>query len=163
MSEIDRLRQLYDYHFKTTRRLMDSAEGLSPENYFDAVDPGARSLHDLLFHILGTDRGWRIGLRTGARPEPLDPGEIADLPALRRLTANEERAWVNLLDELDRDSLEAEAELAASPGRVVRIPRWRVLQHVILHGMQHHAEAAEVLTRHGRSPGDLDFIFYSRE
>jgi hypothetical protein len=75
--------------------------------------------------------------------------------------AAEVHAWRRLLEGLGADALEAEAELAAGPGRVMRIPRWRVLHHVILHGMQHHAEAAQILTRHDKSPGGLDFIFYS--
>jgi len=34
------------------------------------------------------------------------------------------------------------------------------LQHLILHGMQHHTEIAQLLTLKGQSPGDIDFIFY---
>ena len=40
------------------------------------------------------------------------------------------------------------------------MPLWRVLQHLILHGMQHHAELAQLLTAKGQSPGNLDFIFF---
>jgi uncharacterized damage-inducible protein DinB len=39
-------------------------------------------------------------------------------------------------------------------------PRWRVLQHLALHGMQHATEIAQLLTVKGQSPGDIDFIFY---
>jgi uncharacterized damage-inducible protein DinB len=151
---------LYDYHFEITGRLIERAEDISLERYSSAENGGGRSLHDLLLHILATDRGWRIGLQTGARPKALDPGEHADLPALRGLAREENLAWSRFLDELEADTMQAEAEFSAGPGQVMRIPRWRVLHHVILHGMQHHAEAAQILTRHGSSPGDLDFIFF---
>ena len=37
---------------------------------------------------------------------------------------------------------------------------WHALLYVILHAVQHRAEAAALLTRHGQSPGNLDFIIY---
>ncbi|MCA9871854.1 MAG: hypothetical protein KC487_15925 [Anaerolineae bacterium] len=40
------------------------------------------------------------------------------------------------------------------------MPLWRVLQHLILHGMQHHTELAQLLTAEGQSPGDIDLLFY---
>jgi hypothetical protein len=44
---------------------------------------------------------------------------------------------------------------------VGRIPRWLVLHHLLLHGMQHHAELAQLPTLQARSPGDMDFIFHA--
>jgi uncharacterized damage-inducible protein DinB len=61
---------------------------------------------------------------------------------------------------LDDAALESEAVLR-SGGRTMRVAHWRVLQHLVLHGMQHHAELAQLLTAVDRSPGDLDFIFFS--
>ena len=40
------------------------------------------------------------------------------------------------------------------------MPIWQVLSHVANHGTQHRSEAAEMLTAIGRSPGELDLIFY---
>ena len=43
------------------------------------------------------------------------------------------------------------------------IPVWQMLVHVVNHGTQHRAEAAALLTAAGRSPGEIDLIFYAEE
>jgi uncharacterized damage-inducible protein DinB len=40
---------------------------------------------------------------------------------------------------------------------------WQMLTHVINHGTQHRSEAALILTEIGRSPGEIDMIFYAEE
>jgi uncharacterized damage-inducible protein DinB len=49
---------------------------------------------------------------------------------------------------------------AAAGGESAILPRWRIFQHLVLHGMQHHTELAQLLTAKGQSPGDIDFVFY---
>jgi uncharacterized damage-inducible protein DinB len=61
---------------------------------------------------------------------------------------------------LSVDEIEGNLNLTDRHGTVWAIPRWRIIQHVILHGMQHHTELAQLLTAKGQSPGDIDFIFF---
>ena len=38
-----------------------------------------------------------------------------------------------------------------------------MLPHLVNHGTQHRSEAALLLTQAGRSPGEIDLIFYLEE
>lgn len=72
----------------------------------------------------------------------------------------EQLAWQTLLNSLSGAEIENVISLTTLAGQVYPVPRWRILQHLILHGMQHHTELAQLLTAKGQSFGDIDFIFF---
>jgi uncharacterized damage-inducible protein DinB len=39
---------------------------------------------------------------------------------------------------------------------------WRILEHIVIHGVQHCTEISQLLTNKGHSPGDIDFLFYNK-
>lgn len=151
---------LFAYHWHTTRRLMDCAANLCEADYRDKPDYGHGSIHDLLFHLLRADHGWRLGLETGRQLAPLSADDYPDLESLRHGFEREQAAWQALLDSLSAGEIEAAVELTNWRGDQMAFPRWRILQHLVLHGMQHHAELAQLLTAKGQSPGNIDFIFF---
>lgn len=160
MPASDHLLTLYSHHFGTIERMLDLAASLNEEDYRQNPGYGRGSIHELLFHLLATDHSWRVGLESGARPQPLDPESYPDLSSLRPLLVAEQEAWRTLLGGLTEADIEAEMQMSAGPDRSFTVARWRVLHHVLLHGMQHLAEVAQLLTNKGQSPGDIDFIFY---
>jgi uncharacterized damage-inducible protein DinB len=87
--------------------------------------------------------------------------EYGELLALRRGFEQEQAAWEGLLGKLSEEEIRGNISLTTRTGHTAIMARWRVLQHVVLHGMQHHAEIAQLLTDGGQSPGDIDFIFYA--
>jgi hypothetical protein len=50
--------------------------------------------------------------------------------------------------------------LTTAWGESAILLRWRIVQHLVLHGMQHHTEITQLLTAQGQSPSDIDFILY---
>jgi uncharacterized damage-inducible protein DinB len=161
MPDVNQYKHLYAYHFDTILRLMSSAGDLSEKDIKERLEDDRRTIQDTLFHLLGTDRSWRLALETGRRPAPLQPENYPDLAALRQGFKKERSAWDSYLAGLLEDEIDQDVELRAGPGRTMKVGRWKVLQHVLFHGMQHQAELAQLLTNKGRSPGDIDLIFYS--
>lgn len=153
--------QLFDYHWHTTFRLIDLAAKLGEAEYLGNENGGQRTPHALLVHLLQTDWAWRRALETGQQQSPLPLEGFPNLMAVLDGFQAEKSAWQIYLDGLSPESVVGEVILTTRRGHGVTFPRWRVLQHVVLHGMQHHSELARLLTGHGFSPGDIDFIFYS--
>lgn len=151
---------LFAYRWHLTARLMEGAAQLSEADYKDNPGYSQGSIHDLLFHLLRTDRNWRVSLESGQRPEPLRPEDYAGLQALRAGFEREQAAWQALLDALSAEAIESDVSLTNWRGDTLTMPRWRFLQHVVLHGMQHYADLAHWLTVKGQSPGNIDFLFF---
>ena len=151
---------LFAYHWNTNSRILAGVAHLDEAAFRAGTVYGRGSIHGLLFHILNADRSWRLALETGQQAESLPAETYRELASLRAGFEAEQQAWEVLLGAFTPDEIEAVAELTNRRGRTFPIPRWRVLQHIILHGMQHHTELAQLLTEHGHSPGDIDFIFY---
>jgi hypothetical protein len=81
MSDAERFKTLFNYHWHTTGRLMDGAAALGVGDYLDNPGYGHGSVHGLLFHLLQTMRSWRVGLVSGRQQSGIDPADYPDLPA----------------------------------------------------------------------------------
>jgi uncharacterized damage-inducible protein DinB len=160
MSNFTQYNTLFAYHWHTIDRLMNCASRLDPEDYMDDPGYGRGSIHNLLFHILRTDRSWRIGLETGKQLAPIQQEGYPSLDSLKVGFEQEKSAWLDLLQKTNEIEINGDIDLTDRRGEIYSIPRWSILQHLILHGMQHQTEIAQLLTAKGESPGDLDFIFF---
>lgn len=151
---------LFAYHWHTTLALLEAAARLDEAGRAENPGYGHGSIHDLLFHLLRTDRNWRLTLQTGRQQPGLKAEDYPSLEALRAGFLEEQQAWQDLLAGYTPEQIEGDLSLTNYRGETSQIPCWRVLQHLVLHGMQHHAELAHLLTERGQSPGNIDFIFY---
>lgn len=150
---------LFSYHWRIRTRLLSSAAKLNEQDYRSNPGYGHGSIHEMLFHMLRTENSWRLGLETGQQLVGIQPLAYSTLASIQAGVAQEQQAWQSLLDKLSEDEIENHINLFDRRGEVSEMARWRILMHVILHGMQHHAEVAQMLTSKGQSPGDIDFIF----
>jgi uncharacterized damage-inducible protein DinB len=144
-------RSMLSYNRWANERILRAARDLSPEQ-FEQVRP-------TLNHTLGTQRWW-FGNWTGA--DSTEPDERT-LDALRS-EYEASHADLHLYGErlTDEEWSRTEAwwkrwgyDAVASVGMT--------LFQVVYHGIQHRSEVAVILTEHGVSPGDLDYLQFLQE
>lgn len=150
----DDIRYLFAFDRWATRRILGVIDGLPDAAWGATGVVGDRGLGTILVHHLGAHQRWRLGL-SGSEESPRPERE--PLPSPDALA----RAWASEWDATDvfLDGLTDEWLAETDDG----VAFWQMLVHVVNHGTQHRSEAAVLLTGAGRSPGDLDMIFFAEE
>ena len=152
---------IFAYQWHTYSHLLDLAAQLDEADYKEQTGYGKGSMHDIFFHLVRALNNWRQAMETGERLYSLNVEDYPTLEAVRAGFKKEQSAWQNFIDNLSAEEFEGDITFTRHSGEVENIARWRVMQHLALHGMQHFAELAHLLTLKGKSPGDIDFIFYN--
>jgi len=89
--------------------------------------------------------------------------EFPDLAAVRARWDQIERATVAYVAGLTETRLGEVIAYTNFKGERWAYPLWQQMTHQVNHATQHRSEAAVLLTRHGRSPGGLDLLFFVDE
>ena len=155
---------LHEHGAWATRRLFE-ALGSAPEEAWSAPrDVPFRSLHGTFAHLLSAEWVWRLRARDGVSPpRMLELNDVPTPSAWRARWEEESAALLEFVGGLSEQELERSVRYSTTSGARHETPLWQILHHLALHGMQHRAEAAVVLTSFGASPGDLDLIVFLRE
>jgi len=155
-------RTLYDHSYWARDRVLAAMDGLGEAEFARPNGFTYGSIRGILRHTLWAEATW-LQRWQRQQPDPLLEAQVATVEALRDRWRAEEakmRAYLNALTDTDID---ADVALIRRDGSNLLMPRWELLTQVALHSVAHRAEAAEALTLIGRSPGDLDILFYFRE
>ena len=146
------LRDLYDHHAWSMDRLLPLALEVPPEQ---AAKPwgAAGGLTAILDHILSAERAWLTRFQARSRVARADAETVAEVRARWVVLQAEMRAFLADLEPADLARL-----LSRYPHPRDRGTLGAAIMHVLMHGAQHRAEAAELLTQLGHSPGQLDYM-----
>lgn len=149
---------LVSYTFWADRRVLNTCENISPEDFVRTVspDPGWHSLRGTLVHALDTAYGWRTALQEIEETGELNENSFANVASFKKRWEAERDAWMAYVAMLTDDELNA---TWWSQGESKRT-RWQTILHVVNDLTHHRSEAAAMLTGYGHSPGELDFDQY---
>lgn len=155
------LESMLAYDAWANEKLFAQAAALTQEQLDEPTQYGRGSIRQILFHASGAMEVWAHVLAHGEYPTRRRKVE-------EYVTVDDLRAYANEINAaahaaLAQFSEEELAEVIPVPdprGNVWQLARWHMLAQPLTHAMQHRAEVAAELTRWGRSPGDLDFVFF---
>ncbi len=154
---------LYDYNYWANDRLLSAAAGLSPEQFAAPSLHSHGGLRGTLLHILDTEYGWRSLCQHNTLTPDLAEEEFPTLDHLAARWRDEENAMRAYLASLTDAALDGPVRYETHTGLKRERVLWHCLLHVVNHGTQHRAEAADLLTHFGASPGDVDFTLFLSE
>jgi uncharacterized damage-inducible protein DinB len=152
------LKSQYDFHFDETRRLLELACSLPEERFVAKNQYSSGGIQATFAHLLGADRFWR-GVLSGSMEIAEDIFDETSLDGLIAWNESERVNWSKYIAGLDDDELVKRVECEL-PFGTFGFTLGQAMQHVILHGLQHHTEIARLLTEVGYSPGDVDYFDY---
>jgi len=151
--ELELVKAFIEYHIDMTRRVWDSIQQITNEQFLadDAYSRG--SIRNLMVHLASTDRRWLAGLKNLE-----DVGHLKFEDYSTRTEA--QQIFEQVATDLNEyaKSLTAE-ELDKNPNDLPN-PRWVVILHVINHGTDHRSTVLQRLHEFGAPTFDQDFIMW---
>jgi uncharacterized damage-inducible protein DinB len=157
---------IYEYNYWANQRILTASAKVSTEQY---VAPSTAhsygSLHGTLVHILEAEQSWRMLCQHNlfTFSDAVEEANVPTLDVLMQRWHEEEIAMRDYLTHLGDDDMTSLVRYTLESGVKRERVLWHCLLHVVNHGTQHRSEAADILTGHGQSPGDLDFTLFLNE
>ncbi|MBI5670061.1 MAG: DinB family protein [Chloroflexi bacterium] len=155
MTTLEVVCAMMDYNYTLHRRVWDSINTLTEEQFVQHVPYSHGSIRDHMVHLAATDTRWLRGLQgqPDARSFRLNPDDYPNRATTRSLcesVADEVMAYVNTLDEV--------AVQCRPQGLPMTV--WQTLLHLANHGTDHRSQVLRALHDFGAPTFDQDLAFY---
>ena len=156
----DAARQHVDYTIWATRRLLDAAATLSPEQLQRDFGTADRSILGTLQHVLRAEYGWLNRVQGNSQAPALPATEtLSDLRTNWSAVHANWSIFVAGLSDADLESVCAYHDLKGNPWTNTL---WEILLHVVNHSTHHRGQVSGFLRASGVTPPILDYIAYVR-
>lgn len=174
MSVLEVIRRMYVYTRWADERVLDAADGLSPDKLLEAAPVAGGSLHAGLWHLITARVGWLTICRGRDAWSEVLVSDSTSIAGLREVSHASHEMWQEFLESLSEEQAVEPIELpmdrgyrqsagepllrwAGEHGGRPRRPLWQSIMHVVNHSTQHRGEIGMYLGTLERSPGDLDY------
>ena len=151
----DEIRDHIRYSNWASRRLLDAAHKLEPEQQQRNMSVSHKSVLETLSHILFADRIWLLRI-LGETPQPTgEPFEVEWTRIQKRW-----EDWAAPLTDAEAASVVYYTNLRGEPSRT---PVCQIVLHVVNHATLHRGQVMAMMRQLGVAPPPTDLIFYYRE
>jgi uncharacterized damage-inducible protein DinB len=156
MSKKDLFKMFVEYHVDMTRRVWESIDKVTEEQFLvdDVYSRG--SIRNLMVHLTNTDSNWLAGLKNIPEDQDAPRKKYEDYPDRANVRAYWEETAKDVKAYLEKV---AEIELDENPTDIPN-PRWQVLLHMINHGTDHRSTVLQKLHELDAPTFDQDFILW---
>jgi uncharacterized damage-inducible protein DinB len=159
---IETLKAHIDYTCWASRRILEAAAALSPDELTRDFGTGDKSILGTLLHIYGGDVIWieRVhGASLTARPYD----DQATLETLQSAWPPVWERWKQYVAGLTPETADAEVAYVTFKGDAFRTPAWQIILHIVNHGTHHRGQVSGFIRAMGKTPPVLDLTHYYRQ
>ena len=151
--ELELIKTFIEYQLGMTRRVWDSIDQITDEQFLadDAYSRG--SLRNLRVHLASTDRRWLAGLKNLPDVGHLKFEDYPTRAAVREAFGNVAKELIAYVNTLGEEEITQNA-------KDIPAPRWTILLHLVNHGTDHRATVLQRLDEFGAPTFDQDFIMW---
>jgi uncharacterized damage-inducible protein DinB len=153
------LRRLVAYNQWANEKILTAIDGMTAEELARPVDAYIGNLARNLHHVRWATRLWLARWR-GVAPPAAGESSSESWAAAYAETHAELREFVESLTDADADRV---VHYKNTKGVPFQLPLGALITHLVNHGTHHRAETGMLLERLGRSPGDMDYVYYCLE
>jgi uncharacterized damage-inducible protein DinB len=157
----DVLRSHLDYTAWASKRLVDTAAGVSKEELGRDFQTADHSILGTLVHVYAADRIWLARVTNAAAGPFITEADhnlsvlVNDWPALHE-------RWRKYGLTLTDESAAASISYKDTKGNPYMQPLWQIILHVVNHGTHHRGQVSGFLRAMGYPPPPLDLTAYFR-
>jgi uncharacterized damage-inducible protein DinB len=156
MADATQLRRLVAYNQWANEKILKAIDGMTAEELARPVGAYFGSLDTNLQHILQATRLW-LARWKGATPPGLRDAVTVPWAEAYAAVHADFRSFVESLDDAAAGRV---VDYKNTRGEPFRMALDQLITHVVNHGTHHRAETGMLLERIGRSPGDMDYVYY---
>ena len=158
----DALREHLAYTTWASRRLMDVASQLSPEELNHDFQTADRTILGTLVHVFAADRIWLARVNHAAN-QPFLTDADRSLAVLQTEWPAVLDRWREFASKLTDATARENLDYKDTRGNPYRQPLWQIILHVVNHGTHHRGQVSGFLRTLGHTPPPLDLTAYYRE
>ena len=156
MADSNQLRKLVAYNEWANNKILAAIDGMTTEELATPVDAYFGTIAANLHHLLWATRIWLARWKGETPPGRNDPITGSWHEAYEETHADF-RAFVEALTDSSANRVVAYKDTKGTPYEMVLA---QLITHAVNHGTHHRAETGMLLERIGRSPGDMDYLYY---
>jgi uncharacterized damage-inducible protein DinB len=162
--KLSEIRELIDYHYWATYRMLEGAASLSPEQFTREMGSSFGSVRNTLVHLYSAEWAW-LSRWNGVSPTAqLPPETFPDIAVANLLWRQQEAEMRRFWDTVAEDDLGRVIDYRNLSGQAYSQPLQQMLQHTVNHGTYHRGQLVTMLRQLGAAPPKAtDLIVFYRE
>lgn len=143
------------YSTWASRRLLDAALALPPDDARKDLGVSHKSVMETLGHIHMADRAWLYRVLGDTMPQPTEALEI-EWPRIRE-------AWEKYAASLTDDMMARAIGYKDMAGNFHTSKIWQIVLHVVNHATLHRGQVMAMMRQLGVKPPQTDLMYFYRE